>query len=211
MQHLKKNRLTDKKHIFRLIIILGIGIFLTYKIYQFRFSSFVFDYLIFLGIAIIGFVYWLWTVFRDFKKYKTKRQSKYLIGPFIGFILIIIIFGINWKNESNLNKPTLVRVFYDGDFNGTSIDFKTDGTYIFDNSAIGLSDYTYGTYKISGQKITLDKIEIDNVIKTNTLEFRNKEMNGTDKQENYLFQIEQNGKILKNETEFRVVIDNRTE
>jgi hypothetical protein len=201
----------DKKHIFRLIIILGIGIFLTYKIYQFRFSNFVFDYLIFLGIAIIGFVFWLWTVYKDYKKYTTKRVSKYLIGPILGLIFLITIFGINWKNESDLNKPTLVRVFYDGDFNGTGIDFKTDGTYIFDNSAIGLSDYTYGSYKINGQNITLDKNEIDNVIKSNILEFRVKEINGTDKTENYLFQIESNGNVLKNETEFRVVVDNRTQ
>ncbi len=203
--------MTDKKHIFRLITILGIGIFLTYKIYQFRFSNFVFDYLIFIGIGIIGFIYWLWIIYKDLKEYRTKGVIKYIIGPILGLLFLITIFVINWKNESDLNKPTLIRVFYDGGFNGSGIDFKTDGTYIFDNSAIGLSDYTYGSYKINGKKITLDKNKIDNVIKTNILEFRNKTINGTDKVVNYLFQIEKDGNILKNETEFRVVEDNRSQ
>ena len=195
-----------------MIIIIGIGIFLTYKIYQFRFSSFVFDYILFLGIALFGFIFWLWTIFKDYKQYKATKQIKFLIGPLIGLIFLITIFGINWKNESDLNKPTLVRVFYDGDFNGTGIDFKTDGTYIFDNSAIGLSDYTYGTYEISGQKITLDKNEIDNVIKTNLLEIKDIKENGVDYLAGeYLFQIEPNGNEITRATKFRVVVDNRTE
>jgi len=201
---------TNKKHIIRLIIIIGIGIFLTYKVYQFRFSSFVFDYILFLGIALIGFIFWLWTIFKDYKKYRTTKKIKFLIGPLLGLAFFITIFGINWKNESDLNKPTLVRVFYDGDFNGTGIDFKTDGTYIFDNSVIGLSNYTYGTYEISGQKITLDKKEIDNVIKTNLLEIKDIKENDYLTVE-YLFQIEPNGNEIKRATKFRVVIDNRTE
>lgn len=114
---------------------------------------------------------------------------------------------MNWKNESDLNKPTLVRVFYDGDFNGTGIDFKTDGTYIFDNSAIGLSDYTVGTYEIKGQIITLDKTEIDNVIKTNLLEIKDIKENGIDYLAGeYLFQVEPNGHEIERATKFRVVV-----
>ncbi|MDR6302282.1 hypothetical protein [Mesonia maritima] len=166
----------------------------------------------FLGVALFGFIFWLWTIFRDYKQYKATEQIKFLIGPLIGIIFLITIFGINWKNESDLNKPTLVRAFYDGDFNGTGIDFKTDGTYIFNNSAIGLSDYTYGTYKISGQKITLDKNEIDNVIKTNLLEIKDVKENGVDYLAGeYLFQIEPNGNEIKRATKFRIVVDNRTE
>jgi len=172
----------------------------------------VFDYLIFLGIALIGFIYWLWSVYKDYNSYKITRTSKYLIGPVLGLIFLITIIGINWKNESDLNKPTLVRVFYDGDFNGTGIDFKTDGTYILDNSAIGLSDYTYGNYKISGQKITLDKNEIDNVIKTDLLEIKDIKEDGIDYiAGKYLLQIDPNGNEIKKATKFRVVVDNRTE
>lgn len=202
----------NKTHIIRLIIIIGIGIFLTYKVYQFRFSCFVFDYIFFLGIAIIGFIFWLWTIYKDYKQYRATDKRKYLIGIFLGLTFLTTIFGIIWKNESDLNKPTLVRVCYDGDFNGTGIDFKTDGTYIFDNSAIGLSDYTYGTYKIKGQKITLDKNEIENIIKTNLLEIKDIKENGVDYLAGeYLFQIGPNGSEIKRATKFRVVEDNRTQ
>ena len=204
--------MTNKKHIFRSIIITGIGIYLTYKIYQFRFSNFVFDYILFLGIVTIGLLFWFWTIFKEYKKYKSTKKLKHLIGSFIGLIFLITIFGINWKNESDLNKPTLIRVYYDGDFNGTSIDFKKDGTYIFNNSAIGLSDYSYGTYEINGKRIVIDKNEIDNVIKSNFLEIKDIKEDKVDYLAGkYLFQIEPSGAEIKRATKFRVVVDNRTE
>lgn len=200
-----------KNQIIRLIIIVIIGVFLTYRIYQFRFSSFVFDLILVGGIAIIGFLYWLWTVYKDVKLYKIKKTKRFLIGPILGLFFIGVITGIIWKNESDLNKPTLIRVYYDGDFNGTGSDFKTDGTYIFNNSAIGLSDYTYGSYKIKGQKIKLDKKEIDNVIKSNILEFKVQKTNKTTESVNYLVQIRDDGNKLENASEFRVIVDNRKE
>jgi hypothetical protein len=168
-----------------------------------------FDSIIFGGIALIGLIYWFWSINKDLKQYKSTKSSEFLIGTILGIVFIGLILGLNWKNNSDLNKPTLVRVYYDGDFNGTGIDFKTDGTYIFDNHAIGFSDYTYGTYEISGQLITLDKKEIDNVIKSNLLEIKKREINGTDNSENYLFQIGKNGNKIERATEFRVVVDNR--
>jgi len=106
---------------------------------------------------------------------------------------------------------TLVRIFYDGDFNGTGVDFKTDGTYIFDNSAIGLSDYIYGEYIISENKITLDKRNLDKVIKTSHLEIRTKIIEYSDRTENeqYVFQIGDEDEVLKNEIEFKLMVDNR--
>jgi len=186
-----------------------IGFFLTYQIYSFGFSFFALDSLIFFGVAIIGILYWIWTLFKDIKLYKSTNKKRFLVVPIVGFIFIGLILGIGWKNYSTLNKPTLVRVYYDGDYNGTSIDFKTDGTYIFDNHSIGFSDYTYGKYQINGQRITLDKKEIDNVIKSNLLEIKMKEINGTDNSENYMFQIRENGIEIERATEFRVVVDNR--
>ncbi|WP_298537867.1 hypothetical protein [uncultured Algibacter sp.] len=168
-----------------------------------------FDSIIFGGIALIGIIYWLWSINKDLKQYKLTKNSEFLIGTILGIVFIGLILVMNWKNNSDLYKPTLVRVYYDGDFNGTSIDFKTDGTYVFDNHAIGFSDYTYGKYQINGQMITLDKKEIDNVIESDLLEIKKKKINGTDNSENYLFQIGNNGTEIKRATEFRVVVDNR--
>ena len=200
----------DKNHLVRLIIIFGIGIFLTYRIYQFQFSSFLFDIFIVGGIAITGILFWIWSIRKDFKKYKATKNKRFWIGGIIGIIFIIIILGLNIKNNAEFNKPTLIRVYYNGDFNGTGIDFKTDGTYIFDNSAIGFSDYVHGNYKINGQLITLDKKEIDNVIETDLLEIKNIKENGIDYLAGeYLFQVEPNGKEIERATKFRVIIDNR--
>lgn len=102
-------------------------------------------------------------------------------------------------------------MFYNGDFNGTSIDFKANGTYIFDNSAIGMSDYYFGAYKIEGNRITLDKDKIDNLGDLRNLEIREKKnIHDNDaKGELYLFQVDKIGNIIDRATEYRVIIDNR--
>jgi hypothetical protein len=174
----------DKNHLIRLIIILGIGIFLSYRIYQFRFSSFLFDTFIIGGIAVVGILFWLWSINKDFKKYKSTKNKRFWIGGIIGIVFIGLIFGLYLKNNAEFNKPTLVRVYYDGDFNGN--------------------------YKIDGQKIILDKKEIDNVIKTDLLELKDIKENGIDYLAGkYLFQVKPSGKEIERATKFRVVIDNR--
>ncbi len=200
----------DKNQLIRLIVILGIGMFLLYQVYQFKFSFFVFDEIIFGVIACIGIVYWVWSSYKDIRAYKSSKNHRFLMIPIIGIAFIAVIAGLNWKNNAEFNKRTLVRGYYDGDINGTSIDLKEDGTYIFDNQAIGFSTYVYGNYKINGKSIRLDRSEIDNVIKTDLLEIKNIEENGIDHLAGtYIFQIEPNGNELKLATKFRVVVDNR--
>jgi hypothetical protein len=201
----------DKNHLIRLIIILGIGIFLTYKIYNFRFSTFIFDLIIFGGIAIIGIIFWLWSINKDLKQFKLTKKKWFLSGTLLGIIFFIIIIGINWKNNSYFNKPTLIRGYYDGDFNGSGIDFKKDGTYVFENHAMGFSDFIFGLYKIEGNIITLDRNDIDNVIKTNKLEIKSYLIKypEEDKDENFLIQIRENGEELKGESGLKIIIDNR--
>ena len=60
-------------------------------------------------------------------------------------------------------------------------------------------------------EVILDRNELDNVIKTNTLEIAPKTIDYSEgaKTEKYVFQIDKEGNVMKNETEFRVVIDNR--
>ena len=108
-------------------------------------------------------------------------------------------------------KPTLLKVYYDGDFNGTGIDFKTEGTYIFDNSAIGLSDYYYGEYTITGDLITMDKDQIDNISGLKYLKIKEKKIAYKDstKNELYLFRVDEDGNTIRSTSEFRVIVDNR--
>jgi hypothetical protein len=199
------------KYILRIIGILSIGVLLVKMTYQFKYSTFIFDLIIFGILAIIGLFFLTWSIFSDLKQFRINRKIYRLIPITLGVIFTTVILIWNTQINSNFDKPTLIRIFYDGDFNGTGIDFKTDGTYIFDNSAIGMSDYQYGTYEIEGNEITLDKSELDNVIKTNRLEIRPKTIDYSDRTEtdNYVYQVNKKGEVLKNKTEFRLVVDNR--
>ena len=181
--------------------------------YQSKYSTFLFDSIIFGIPAIVGIAFWTWSIFTDFKNSRYKKNLVKLITPIAGLIFASIIFIMSLTINSTFNKPTLLRIYYDGDFNGVGIDFKTDGTYIFDNSAIGLSDYQYGNYEINVNKIILDKNEMDNTIKTNRLEIYAKTIEYPDRTEteDYVCQVNEKGARLKNMIEFRVVIDNRNE
>jgi hypothetical protein len=201
----------DKNHLIRLIIVLGIGIFLSYKVYQFRSSTFIFDLIVFGGIAVFGIIFWLWSINKDLKQFKLTKKNRFLTGTIIGIIFFSIIIGINWKNNSYFNKPTLIRGYYDGDYNGSGIDFKKDGTYILENHAMGFSDFFFGFYEIEENIITLDKKDIDNVIKSNKLMIKDYLIKypEKDKNEKYLIQITESGKELTIESRFKIIIDNR--
>lgn len=201
----------NRKYLIRLIGILTIGVLLVKMTTQFKHSSFMFDLIIFGILSLIGIIIFIWSLFIDLKKFRNERKIFSLLPLGVGIIFTAIIWILNVRINSSFEKPTLVRVFYNGDFNGTGIDFKTDGTYIFDNSAIGMSNYLYGTYEISGNTIILDNSFLDNIVVTNQLEIRPKVLEYSDKTEveNYVYQVDKEGNLLRNETEFRLVVDNR--
>jgi hypothetical protein len=199
------------KYIIRIIGILTVGLLLVKLTYQFKYSSFMFDPIFFGGLTIIGLALLIWSLLTDLKHFRTEKKIISLIPIGLAVIFSTTIWVWNLQINSNFDKPTLVRIFYDGDFNGTGIDFKTDGTFIFDNSAIGLGDYIYGTYEINGNRIFLDKNHLDNVIVSNQLEIRPKTVEYSDRTETnkYVYQVDGNGNVLKNSTEFRLVVENR--
>lgn len=201
------------KYIFRLIGILSIGLLLVKMTYQFKYSAFLFDLILFGALSIIGLIFLIWSLFTDLKQFRSKKKILSLFPLGLGIVFTVIIWIWNFQIIADFDKPTLVRIFYDGDFNGTGIDFKRDGTYIFDNSAIGLSDYIFGEYDISGNRIILDKSNLDNVVVTSQLEIRPKTIENSERQktEYYVFQIDENGNIMANEIEFRLVVDNRND
>lgn len=197
--------------ILRLILIFLVGGFLTYLTYKSKYQTFFFEAIIWGGLILVGLMIFLWTIIKDFQQFKTERRLVNFALTFLTLLFTIIILTIEIRNKNDFNKPTLLKVFYDGDYNGTGIDFKTGGTYIFDNSAIGLSDYTYGTYEIKGNKLTLDRNKIDNLTELKYLELKEKEIDYQNvvKKELYLYQVNKNGEIIDRANEYRVTIDNR--
>ena len=196
----------------RLILIFIVGALLIYYTYKFKYQSFFFDAVIWVGLICLGSILAFWTLFRDIKLYSVEKRFKNFTLSFIALVFITIILTKELKINHEFDKPTLLKVYNAGDFNGTGIDFKTDRTYILINSAIGLSNYFYGTYTIDGNKITLDKDRIDNIPNLKHLEIIKKEkLKLADEQqtENYLYLVDKNGEVIKNSEKYSVVIDNR--
>jgi hypothetical protein len=195
----------------RLILILIIGGLLTNLTLKLKYGDYFGESLIWSVLILIGVFVFVQTLLKEIKLYKTENKIKSFSLTFIGLLFIGIILTIDIKIQNDFNKPTLLKVFYNGDYNGIGIDFKTNGTYIFDNSAIGMSNFYYGTYKIEGNKITLDRDKIDNLNNLRNLEIKEKEINsatGTEK-ELYLFEVDKNGNNIDRATEYRVKVDNR--
>ncbi|MEN2401033.1 hypothetical protein GKZ90_0014700 [Flavobacterium sp. MC2016-06] len=195
----------------RLILILIIGGLLTNLTLKLKYGDYFGESLIWSVLILIGVFVFVQTLLKEIKLYKTENKIKSFSLTFIGLLFIGIILTIDIQIQNDFNKPTLLKVFYNGDYNGIGIDFKTNGTYIFDNSAIGMSNFYYGTYKIEGNKITLDRDKIDNLNNLRNLEIKEKEINsatGTEK-ELYLFEVDKNGNNIDRATEYRVKVDNR--
>ncbi|HMS68169.1 MAG TPA: hypothetical protein PKD18_08520 [Saprospiraceae bacterium] len=194
--------------IVRLILILLVGGFLTYFTYKKIYQTFFFEAIIWLGFIILGSLIFVWTVYKDIQLFKTERRLLNYGLTFLSMLFIVIIVKLEIQIINNFNKPTLLEVSYNGDFNGTGIDFKTDGTYIFENSAIGISDYFHGTYRIEGNKITMDKDTIDNLTDFKFLEIKVKELD-QEKTDLYMYQVDGLGNVIAPSYAFRVTIDNR--
>lgn len=195
----------------RAVLIFLVGGALTYLTFLSQFRSSFLDALIWILLVFIGIPVFTWTILKDLEAYNKEKQIKNLSLTFISIAFIVSILALEVKTQRNFNKPTLIKVFFDGDINGVGIDFKKDGSYIFDNSAMGFSDYFYGKYEIQGNKISMDREQIENIENLQHLGIFNIEIEYQDgvKSEPYLFMIDKNGKKVDESFKFRVVIDNR--
>ncbi|KXX69366.1 hypothetical protein [Flammeovirga sp. SJP92] len=153
----------------------------------------------------------MWSLFTDIKHFRSEKKIFLLLPVGLSIVFGSIVLIWNVQINTTFDKPTLVRIFYDGDYNGTGIDFKTDGSYIFNNSSLGLSEYRYGTYKINDNTIVIDKKNLEKVVLTNKLEIRTDTVAYLDHSvaHKYVYQIDKSGEILVNATIFRLIVDNR--
>jgi len=194
----------------RLIVISIVGILIALLTIRFKYKNGIFDDEIYFAINVIAIVIWIIFVFFEIKQSLQKKDKKYFLLIFIGIMFLSLNVYVKQRIHSFFDKPTLLRVFYDGDFNGTGFDFKTDGTYIYDDWAVGFSDYKYGKYSISGDVITLDDDLGDILVMSKRLEIKDIEKDDHEKFY-YLYQTDSKGEIIQDKTKFRVIIDNRNE
>lgn len=197
--------------IIRLIAIFLIGGLLLYSSYRIQYRMHFVDVLYGYTYSIAGIIVLLWTIIMDIKLYRIQRRVQNFSFTFLCFLCLGTILLLQRHIVNRFNSPTLLKVFYDGDYNGISIDFKENGTYIFENSAIGMSDYTYGSYGIDGNIIHLDRDTIANIHSLKNLQIIEKiipQQERTEK-ESYLVSIEANDSSRPYPLEYRVTIDNR--
>ncbi len=190
----------------RPIITIIFGAILSYCSYQFKYSTNIFLLAGFVITSIIGLCSWLGFILFELSK-KQVRLSTLLAG--IASIIVVLI--INWQVSSIFEKPTLVKVFYNGDFNFKSIDFKEDGSYIYESSAIGMSDFIHGKYRISADTIIIDRNKIENdIVSDHLIIIKKKTAHANSlKVDTFLAQSDIYGKLIGEETDFRIIVDNR--
>jgi len=201
--------------ILRIILLTIFGTWFTYKLFKSAEDDFIFDCFVFPFLGIFGLSIFIWTVRKDQKEFYTSRNWTSYLPTTIGLLFIMANITLFYHQDSKRNSPTLISGFYDGGFNGFSVDFKTDGNYVMANgSGLGQS-YFYGTYSIKDSVITLDKSNIDNCIKTNKLVIRTENYYLKDSTDliksnaNYITQVDSNGNEIDREFRFRVTEDNR--
>ena len=174
-------------------------------------SFFIDGFFIFIP-GLIGLIIFGISVAKDMNNYQRTKRIKSFITTIIGLILIAILSILFIQDDYKKNAPTLIYGFNDGGFNGFSIDFKKNGNYVMANgSGLGQS-YFYGIYEMNDSIITIDKNEIDNVIKTNKFVIRKEPYFPKESQKteaNYITQIDQNGNEIDQNLRFRVTVDNR--
>lgn len=209
--------MTNKNKILRIVLLTFFGSLYIYKLYKISEDDFFLDGIILLFIKVVGLLFLTWTIFKDFIEYKQTKKLTAYIPTFIGSFFILTISSLYFYQDIRSNSPTLIRAYYDGDYNGFSVDLKVNGNYIMANgSGLGQS-YFYGTYLINDSIITLDKSNIDKVITTDKLVirtitniFQQDTIDGDDTtQKDYIIQVDKNWKELNTNFRFRVTVDNR--
>jgi hypothetical protein len=202
-----------KNRIARLIPILILGPWYLYKQYYSLYESLIFEEIGFFIVGLLGVLFFIYAILKDIGKYRLYKSVFCFIPSGVGVLFLTSILSLQLYQHSIRNSETLVRSFYDGGFNGVSMELKIDGTYIMANGS-GLGQwFFYGTYKIENDLYVLDKNDIDNCIKSRYLNIQ--DIRDVDQLSNtnisrsaYLIQTNKNGKKLKDQIKFRVTKSN---
>ena len=177
-----------------------------YNIYE---EEFIFDFEILFFIGVLFIVFFIITIYRGIKNFRIANRPFELLPMFLGLIFVFVFLGILYKNERIDSSPIVLRANYDGDINGFSLEFRKDGTYKFCNYSVLGGKYFRGKYLMKDSIITLDRNNIDDVIKSNQLAIRkiSENYNG---REYKIFQINKNHQRIENEYfDFVITIDKR--
>ena len=194
------------KRLSKIILILAVGLYVSYKVIHRVDHDVIFDEQINLGLIISACLIFVWVINKDTRLYfKSKKFTEFLptfIGLFITIGLVTTLYLLHQRDKSPIKFACVSKIV---DFNGVRIEFRKDGTYKLCNFCLG-ADYYRGKYKIQDSIITLDKSNIDKVIETKRLVIRadgQKDDNGII--EKSIYQIDKDGNILDRAVDYRLL------
>jgi hypothetical protein len=178
-------------------------------------DAFFTDGLVLIFLVILFLLIATWAFFKDRKAYKrTKRFNNYY-PTLVAGLFVIAGFATAYILEARDNSPILLEAGYDGGFNGAWFEFREDGTYKFANSGGIGATYTRGKYQFNGNRIILDRDNLDGAVLTRFLLIRTREQderpikaNGR-RPEMLLYQVDSDDSIVDRETVFVVHEDRR--
>lgn len=178
-----------------IIPLLIIGFYYNFWVIQNADKEMVFQEFVYGGLILIFLILLGISLRKDILKYKEGKNWKSFFPTIIGMTILLSFLASSLVLKIRDNSPVIIQAGYDGGFNGAWFDFRKDGTYKFANSGGIGADFFRGKYTLSDTIITLDKTEIDNVIKTNKLAIR--EIKNFDSTKiKVIYQIDENHNII---------------
>lgn len=159
-------------------------------------------------VAICIFIVVLLFDIRQFKKSKKWASfTSSVIGLTIAFGLFTTLYILKQRDNSPSKIYCVTKM---NDFNGISIDFREDGTYKLTSWSLGADIYR-GKYKIKDSIITIDKSKIENAITSKRFVIRQDgEIDSSGIQEKSVYQIDDQGQLIKQSVDFRVIDKKKT-
>lgn len=178
-----------------IIPLLIIGFYYNFWVIQNADKEMVFQEFVYGGLILIFLILLGISLRKDILKYKEAKNWKSFFPTIIGMTILLSFLASSLVLKIRDNSPVIIQAGYDGGFNGAWFDFRKDGTYKFANSGGIGADFFRGKYTLADTIITLDKTEIDNVIKTNKLAIREIE-NFDSTKIKVIYQIDENHNII---------------
>jgi hypothetical protein len=113
-------------------------------------------------------------------------------------------------DKAKSKSPEILRAVYDSGTSSSSLSFKQDSTFEwFSGSALGASDEYQGKYNMQDSIIELDRIGFSRVIKSKRLLLAKKHLMPRGVDGDYLFQVDENNKLV--DSIFIFTIEKRTD
>lgn len=173
-----------------------------YRAWKLKYGFFffeIFTWILLFGIWIALFIR---TIYKESNTSSTLHPlNKISFTAIMTVISIIVAATFIWSKWEE-GKPTLILALHQKEYSNFSFDFKTDGTYIYEESAIGGYIRSYGEYTIQNDTIILSHNEIKDLIDTNKLVFTTKT-----KKEPWLQPAKQSTDTIT--FDFKIIEDNR--